>query len=262
VHADQPSVMASVFKLPILVALLRAADAGRIDLAEQVTVAVEGRAFGPTGISVMADPVTMSWRDLARWMIVVSDNAATDVVLEKVGIDAVNAAMAKLGCNSTQVLVDCRGLFATVLEDAGVASLPELPAQPTHEQLDSWRAMRPLETNCTTPRDMTRLLRLIWQDEAASPESCALVRQILLQQVWPHRLASGFPEDDVLTGGKTGTLPRIRNEVGVVAYADGRCYAAAVFTTAERTTAKNMAADAVIGRVARLAVDALQRSSL
>jgi beta-lactamase class A len=257
-RSDEPSVMASVFKLPILVALVRAADDGRIDLSEQVTVPLEGRAPGPTGISVMSDPVTLSWRDLARWMIVVSDNAATDVVLEKVGIDAVNDTLRELGCKNTEIKHDCRGLFATILEDAGLSSFEEFPTQPTTEELDTWRALKPLETNHATPRDITHLLGLVWKNEAASEESCAIVQQILLQQVWPHRLASGFPEDDVATGGKTGTLPRIRNEAGVVAFPDGGRYAVATFTTARATTQKNMAADAVIGQVARLAVDALR----
>ena len=254
---DEPSVMASVFKVPILVTLLRAADEGSVDLTEQVTVPTENRAPGPTGVSVMTDPVTLSWRDLARWMIVVSDNAATDVVLERVGIDNVNAAMKELGLTSTEIKVDCRGLFATVLEDAGVSSYDEFPTQPTAEELDTWRALRPLETNHTTPRDMTQLLTLLWTDRAASPEQCELGRQILLQQVWPHRLASGFPEDDVVTGGKTGTLPRVRNEAGVVLRADGRRFAVVTFTTSTSTSQKNPAADAVIGRAARIAVDAL-----
>jgi beta-lactamase class A len=105
---------------------------------------------------------------------------------------------------------------------------------------------------------MTNLVRLLWTDQAASPERCELGRQILLQQVWPHRLASGFPEDDFTTGGKTGTLPRVRNEAGIVLHADGSRYAVACFTTAESVSVKNPAADAVIGEAARIAVDALR----
>ena len=191
-------------------------------------------------------------------MIVVSDNAATDVVLERIGFPAVKDTLAALGCDRTQVLVDVRGLFATVLEDAGLSSFEEFPAQPTAEELQQWRAMRPAETNSTTPRDITRLLRAVADGSAASEAGCQLVQTILLQQVWPHRLASGFPEDDVVTGGKTGTLPRIRNEVGLVLHADGSRYAVACFTHARSGALKNPAADAVIGTAARLAVDALR----
>lgn len=255
---DEPSVMASVFKVPVLVALVRAADEGLVDLAEQITVPVAGRAAGPTGLSTMSDPVTMSLRDLARSMIVVSDNAATDVVVDAVGLSAVKDTLDALGLHRTQVLVHVNGLFETIVEDAGLVSFAEFDPAPSLEDLLGWRAMRPSDTNSTTPRDMTRLLSMVAQDQAASAEGCALVRSILTQQVWPHRLASGFPEDDVVIGGKTGTLPRIRNEVGLVGYPDGRQYAIACFTWAHVGTAKNPAADAVIGRAARLAVDALR----
>jgi beta-lactamase class A len=255
---DELSVAASVFKLPVLVALVRAADAELIDLSTQVTVPVERRAPGPTGVSAMSDPVTMSLRDLARSMMVVSDNAATDIVLKGLGLPAVADALEALGLHRTQVLVDVNGLFDTIVEDAGLSSFAEFPQAPELEQLLTWRASRPADTNATTPRDMTTLLSLIARDQAASREGCDLIRTILAQQVWPHRLASGFPEDQIVTAGKTGTLPRVRNEVGLVSYPGGRRYAVACFTWAHAGTVKNPAADVVIGRAARLAIDALR----
>jgi len=255
---DELSVAASVFKLPVLVALVRAADAELIDLSTQLTVPVEGRAPGPTGVSAMSDPVTMSLRDLARSMIVVSDNAATDVVLNALGLPAVREALTALRLHRTRVLVNVNGLFDTIVEDAGLSSFADFSPAPVLEELLTWRAARPTDTNSTTPRDMTKLLGLVHHDQAASPAGCELVRTILAQQVWPHRLASGFPEDQIVTAGKTGTLPRVRNEVGLVSYPDGAHYAVACFTWAHAGTVKNPAADAVIGRAARLAIDALR----
>ena len=84
--ADEPVVAASVFKIPVLVEMCRQADAGEIDLAEQVTLPVAGRAPGPTGLSMGLDASTLSWRDMALSMIVVSDNAATDVLCDRLGI--------------------------------------------------------------------------------------------------------------------------------------------------------------------------------
>jgi len=76
-------------------------------------------------------------------------------------------------------------------------------------------------------------------------------------QVWPHRLASGFPDDDVLVSGKTGTLPSLRIEVGVVESGGGRRHAVAVFTHSPTARFNLPQADAAIGTAARLAVDAL-----
>lgn len=258
VEADDPRCAASVFKLPVLVTLVRLADEGAIDLDEQVTVPLADRTSGPTGISAMSGPVTMSWRDLARLMIVVSDNAATDVILDRIGVHAVDRALVELGCTATRVPHDIRTLFASIVEDAGIRSISELPTALTGGTPGSWRALTPLRTIHTTARDMTRLLARVWDDTAASPASCALVREILHQQVWPHRLASGFPEDEYVTGGKTGTLPPVRNEVGVVSHSDGSRYAVAVLTTARAVSFKHPPADAVIGEAARIAVDALR----
>jgi beta-lactamase class A len=255
---DAPVVTASTFKLPVLVELFRQADAGSIDLTAQVTVPAEGRAPGPTGVSVMLDAVTLSWRDLAQWMIVVSDNAATDVICAQVGLDNVNNTMRALGLTGTYLETDCRGIFATLVEDAGVASVEEFPFIPEPELLSRLRAVRPLDTDRTTPRDMTRLLQLICTDRAASAESCEHMRRILLNQVWPHRLAAGFPEDDVMTGGKTGTIILWRNEVGVAGFPDGGRFAVAVYTRSHQPRLKNPDADAVIGSAARVVVDALR----
>jgi beta-lactamase class A len=85
------------------------------------------------------------------------------------------------------------------------------------------------------------------------------MRNVLRLQVWPHRLSSGFPDDDVLVAGKTGTLPPLRSEVGVVELPGGRRVAAAVFTRSHRASFSDPAADAVIGAAARLAVDHLAR---
>jgi len=256
-RADQPVVAASTFKVPVLVELFRQADAGLIDLTEQVTIGVDARAPGPTGLSVMLDPVTLSWRDLALWMIVVSDNAATDVICDCVGIDNVNATMQALALPATVLETDCRGIFASLVEDAGVVSVEEFPFVPDDELLSRLRAVDPGTTDRTTAHDMATLLRLIWTDAAASDESCEQMRRILLSQVWPHRLATGFPEDDVVTGGKTGTIILWRNEAGVAVFPDRR-YAVAVYTRSRRPRLKNPAADAVIGAAARVAVDSLR----
>ena len=256
-RADEPVVSASVFKLPVLVELFRQGAEGVIDLTESVTVPVSPRTLGPTGISIMLDPVTMSWRDLAVLMMVVSDNAATDVICSRVGLDRVNASLDRLGLPGTRVDTDCAGIFATLTEDLGVG-LEEMTPQ---IDLAAWlasRAQDPGRTNRTTPRETTALLGRIWRDEAAPASACAEVRRILAQQVWPHRLAAGFPEPDIRTAGKTGTIGVVRNEVGVVEYPDGARYAVAVFARSRSAEFKQPAVDAVIGAAARAAVDLLR----
>ena len=73
-----------------------------------------------------------------------------------------------------------------------------------------------------------------------------------------QRIASGFG-DGATTAGKTGTIPFVRNEAGVVTYPDGRRFAVAVFTRSDSLADRNPALDAAIGQAARLAVEGLRR---
>lgn len=253
--ADLPVVTASVHKLCLLVALYQQAADAMVELTEQVECPVGGRTAGPTGLAAMLDPVRLSLRDAAHLMMTVSDNAAADLLMERVGTDAVNRATAGLGLERTLLLHDFDGMLAMLREDIGPAGAAALL---TPHVLARLRVLDPARTNHSTPRDMTRLLTAVWTDRAAPAEHCAAMRRVMGLQVWPHRLASGFPFDDVRVAGKTGSLPTVRNEVGVVEYPDGGRYAVAVFTRSASTAASLPAADAVIGTAARLAVDALR----
>lgn len=252
---DHAVVTASVHKLCVLVALHEHAAAGYVDLREQVEVPLDGRESGPTGVAAMLDPVRMSLRDAAYLMMAVSDNTTAELLLGRIGLDAVNATTARLGLAHTHAVHTFRELLATIKEDAGPGGARALADPYVIARL---RALDPARTNRSTPRDMTRLLGAVWRDEACTPEHGAAIRRLLGLQVWPHRMASGFPFDDVHVAGKTGSLPTLRNEVGVIEYPDGGRYAVAVFTRAASTAATLPPADAVIGTAARIAVEALR----
>ncbi|WP_395573072.1 serine hydrolase [Streptomyces sp. BK79] len=253
--ADQPVCTASVHKVCVLVTLHELAAAGALDLTEQVACPPAGRTPGPTGLAAMLDPVRLSLRDAALLMMSVSDNTAADLLLRRVGLDAVNRTTARLGLTRTRAVYGFGEILETMREDAGPDGARALTDPHVITRL---RALDPARTNHSTPRDMTRLLGALWRDEACPPEYGAAMRRVMGLQVWPHRLASGFPFDDVHVAGKTGTLPTLRNEVGVVEYPDGGRYAVAVFTRTAQTAATLPAADAVIGTAARIAVDALR----
>ncbi|MFF7024716.1 serine hydrolase [Streptomyces klenkii] len=255
VGADQPVVTASVHKLCVLVALHQQAEEGLLDLSEQTVCPPPGRTPGPTGLAAMLDEVRLSLRDAAYLMMAVSDNTAADLLLRRVGLDAVNHTTRRLGLTRTHAVHTFGDFLALLKEDTGPGG-PQALTDP--RVVAGLRVLDPAATNRSTPRDMTRLLGAIWRDEACAPEYAASMRRLLGLQVWPHRLASGFPFDDVHVAGKTGSLPTVRNEVGVVEYPDGGRYAVAVFTRASSPAAVLPPADAVIGTTARIAVDALR----
>lgn len=254
-NSDQPVVTASTFKIAVLLELTRQASAGVRSLTDRIRVPADRRTMGPTGLSVMKDDVDISLRDLAFWMMCVSDNTATDVLQELVGTEQINKTLADLGLGSTFLEGDCEHLLSTLVEDAG--GVEKIGPSLTPEQIAACRSLNADQTNRTTPRDAANLLRLIWTDDAGPPDACTEVRRIMGLQVWPHRLSSAFG-DGIKVSGKTGTLIGIRNEVGVVEYPDGGRYAAAVFVTTEELAWHQPQADGVIGTVARLAIDDLR----
>jgi len=267
--ADADVQLASVFKVGVLLELMRRAyDDGDLDLLERIVVPAGSATLGPTGLSICVDDVEMSLRDLALSMMYVSDNTATDVVAAIVGLDRVQKTLDALGLEHTYVRQDCRDLLDKLARDVGLESLaqtsePETARRIAADPFAHARAMAQADaiavrdTNQSTPREVTRLLQLIWRDEAASPAACAHVRAIMGKQLFGHRLRTGFP-DTVATAAKTGTLPFLKNEAGVVTYPDGRRYAVAVFTRSRSMVGNQPDQDRVIGTVARLAVDHLR----
>jgi beta-lactamase class A len=257
--ADEPVVLASVFKIAVAVAYAREADAGRLDTTARTTVNRRYRTGG-IGTAGCADDVEMSWRDLALNMMVMSDNAATDVIYHRVGRAAVDRVLADLALARTRVIGCCEDLFASIFADLGRepgGDIDDALAELTPAQIWNLSVLNPGRTSASTPRDITTLLDAIWTDRAASPEACRTVRDIMARQIWPHRMTSGFPAD-VAVAAKTGSLPSVRNECGVVTYPDGRQYAVAVFTRARTLEGRQPKVDASIGTAARLAVDHLR----
>jgi beta-lactamase class A len=255
--ADEQVVLASVFKIPVAVAYAAEVAAGRLDETARTRVTPRYR-IGGIGTAGCRDDVEMSWRDLALFMMSMSDNAATDVIFHRVGQAAVDAVVADLP--RTRILGCCENLFDSVAADVGTDEIEKVLAEPTWELVNKLSIVDPERTTSSTPREITTLLDAIWTDRAEAPQACERVRAIMAQQIWPHRLSSGFPAD-VLVAAKTGTLPSVRNEAGVVTYPDGRAYAVAVFTRSQSLDLRNPSADAVIGRAGRLAVDQLRRTS-
>lgn len=263
VGADDPVVLASVFKIPVAVAFAREVAAGRIDETERTRVTARYRIDG-IGTAGCADDVEMSWRDLAHFMLTMSDNAATDVVYHRVGQEAVDRVLADLGLARTRLIGCCEDLFASVIADLGAQPDDDLGAvfaAATEEQMWKLAVLDPERTTSSTPREITALLDAIWTDRAGDPAACERVRTIMAQQIWPHRISSGFPAG-VAIAAKTGTLPAVRNEAGVVTHVDGRRYAVAVFTRAESLADRQPAVDSALGEAARLAVDHLRAQTV
>ena len=261
-HPTHVVVAASVFKVAVALEVYRQAAVEGLILTDHVPITDDNRTAGPTGLSNGHDPATLSLRDLASLMLSISDNTATDALIARVGLERINATVRALGLQHTVLVSDLRGLIGSIIEDAAVSSLDalwSLSEDERNRRLARCRALQPARATRTTPCDMTRLLRSIWRDEAAPAAACSAVRRLMGPQD-SHRLAVGFP-DGIRVQAKSGSLMgRIRNEIGVVTYPDGRRYAVAVFTRSHRGVSRQPAIDGAIGAVAALAIEQIRQS--
>jgi beta-lactamase class A len=266
--ADEPVTPASVIKVQIALEAETWFADSRLDPAEPVSLSATGRTPGPTGISLFEDDTVVSWRDLVVLMLTISDNHATDTLLRRVGVGAVNATAARLGLTSTVMQSDVQTMLDSIGQDLGRASWADLlawQAQASAEQsaqadqrLLAARALDPARGTRTTARDIVRLLRLIWTGQAGSAAACSRVRALMARQLTRHRIASVF-RPPVQVAAKSGSLLGIvRNEIGVISYPDGRQYAAAVFTRSQPGS-DDAAINRAIGTATAQAVRALER---
>lgn len=259
--AGDPVVLASVVKVVICAAFARAVAAGAIDPREAVDVPAELR-LGGSGTTACLDPVRMSLRDLARSMMTVSDNAATDVVLQRTGRGEIDALLRELGLDRTFVRGGMHWGHERVVQALGLESARDLDAQLERAAPDAVLALAwldPARSNASTPREITALLGALWTDRAGPAEACMFVREAMGEVLTTHGLAAAFAGAGVQVAAKTGTLPTIRNEAGVVTYPDGRRFAIAIFTRSASPAPRRPDIDAAIGEAARLAVESLRR---
>ena len=143
----------SAIKIPLLIELFRRADAGELKLAERATLTAADRTGGSSLLQYFSDGGSaFSLHDLAVPMIVLSDNTATNMLIDRVGMDKVNATMARLGLTHTKLQ---RKMIR-----------PEASARG--------------DENVSTPREAVEVMaRLSRCDLPLTPASCAEVRRLL-----------------------------------------------------------------------------------
>ena len=197
---DERFPAASVIKIPILVEAFRQAQEGRFQLDKHLPVRSEDKVGGFGILKELPSVESLSFLDLLTLMIIISDNTATNLCIQRVGVSAVNETMVSLG------------LRATVLQ----RKMMDMAAR--EQGLD----------NFTSAGDMARLLELLAADQILTPEACARSLDILTRQQVNDRLPLLLPSH-VKVAHKTGELPGIRHDVGIL-FIDSRRVIVAALT--------------------------------
>lgn len=183
---DIPLVAASVIKIPIMVEAFRQAEAGLISMEETFVIHPEDKMPSCGALTYLHDGLEVMLSDLCVLMIILSDNTATNLMIDRLGIDNVNDAMRKLGLEKTTLR---RRLFDSVASGKGIQ-------------------------NHITAGEMAVLLKKIYEGKCISEKADACMLQILKDQ----RLNGKIPFflDDYEIAHKTGEDDGITHDVGIV----------------------------------------------
>jgi beta-lactamase class A/enterochelin esterase-like enzyme len=201
IREAEPVRTASTIKLPILCAVFDQVAQGKVQWDEKLTVVKELKASGSGVIaSEFADGVQIPLSDAAHLMIVLSDNTATNMVLDRVNADTVNAYLDKIGIGTTRAMRKILGgQNEALLGRSAAGKLPE---------------NQKYGLGMSTPRDMVTILEKLDRGEIVSAEASKEILAIL------KRCQDGNGVRRRLSGmtiaNKTGALDALRSEVALV----------------------------------------------
>ncbi len=205
IGADRVFHAASTMKVAVMIQVFRDADSGRISLDQRIAPINRFRSL--VGDSMFSLDSTddserelyrrrptdsVKVKDLVELMITKSSNFATDLLIDRVGADRVQATLHQLGIDSLRVL---RGVEDDAAYRAGL-------------------------NNTTTARALGQLFLVIAEGMAASPRSCAAMMDILAHQRFNQAIPAGLPPHTKVAH-KTGDLTNLMHDGGIV-YKDNR----------------------------------------
>ncbi len=200
-HEDEMFAQASSIKITVLANLYLQAQQGKLKLADLYTVQSSDLVADSDIMGGLTPGVTrLTLRDLATMMVAVSDNSATNVLIDRVGMANVNAMLDSLGLTHTRL----------------------------RRKMMDLQAAKEGRENISTPREMMTLLDAIYHGKVLNKESTADFFAMLStnKDSWiPRELPA-----DLKVANKPGALEAVRNDSGVV-FVEGRPYVICVMTS-------------------------------
>ena len=199
-HDNEVFAQASSIKIAILADLDLQAQQGKLKLTDLYTVQASDLVPDSDIMGGLTPGVTrVTLRDLATMMVAVSDNSATNVLIDRLGMDNVNAMLDSLGLAHTRL----------------------------RRKMMDLEAAKQGRENISTPREMMRLLGAIYRGKVLDKESIANFFKVL-----STNKDSWIPRDlpaEVKIANKPGSLEGVRNDSGIV-FVAGRPYVICVMT--------------------------------
>jgi beta-lactamase class A len=193
-HEDEVFAQASSIKITVLVDLYSQAQQGKLKLTDLYTVQAPDLVQDSDIMNGLTPGITLvTLRDLATMMVAVSDNAATNVLIDRIGMQNVNAMLDSLGLTHTRL----------------------------RRKMMDLEAAKQGRENISTPREMMTLLAALYNGKVLNKESTADFFKLL-----STNKSSFIPRDlppELKVANKPGELEAVRNDSGIV-FVEGRPY--------------------------------------
>lgn len=203
VREDEVFPSASLIKVLVLAELLRRADSGRISLEDEILVEREDLVEDSEMMDAQRLPAEISYRRLAGGMIRVSDNAATNVLISRLGMGRIDALAREIGLHHTTL----------------------------RRKMMDFGARARGEENATSASDMVVLMGEIRVGTLLSPRARSFALGLLLGKRPTSRLPIMLPAG-ARYAHKTGQLEGVENDAGIVLLPE-RTFALTVFAQGE-----------------------------
>jgi beta-lactamase class A len=201
--ADQPVRTASTIKLAVMVECFSEAAESKLKWTEPIKITEDEKVSGSGVVQELSDGVELPLRDLMHLMIVVSDNTATNLILNRIGGNAVNARMAQLGFQQIRVMRKILGDGANLKPHP--SGVTEEGAKPENK---SWGIGR------SSPHEMVTILEKLYRGELVNKAASEEMIAVLKRQQYHEGI--GRDMKDVTIASKSGALDHLRSDVGIV----------------------------------------------
>lgn len=197
---DEVMPTASLIKLPIMVEVYFQAKEGKVKLDDMLHLTKDEMVQGSGILTEHFSPgAQFSLRDAVRLMIVYSDNTATNMVLEKIGIKAVNERMAGLGLKETRI-------NAKVFKGSTTSVDPD--------------RTKKYGLGSTTAKEMLSLLELLHKEELVSKDASKAILEHLKKCDDKDKFPRFLPKG-VTVAHKTGSVSTSRTDAGILYFKEG-----------------------------------------
>ncbi|MHB1193673.1 MAG: serine hydrolase [Longimicrobiales bacterium] len=195
IRGDERFPTASNIKIPVLLELFTQVERGRIKLSDPVVMLDVDRVGGSGILQHFDAPLEMTVKDAATFMINQSDNTGTNLVVDKLGIRAINERMDSLGYPGTK-------LWAKVSRSRQTSIDPD--------------SSRVWGLGVTTPMENARMFASMYKGEAVSAEASKQMIGMARTQAWGYNEIPRYLPSGVVVAHKTGSVSATRNDCGIV----------------------------------------------